>query len=279
MSRSAVSVRPHPHTHNITTKWESLSQSQHPWSCQQRFTSEPVESVEVFFTQKKKGRSQRATVLVKCANIFPQGSVFFFLTVTLDVRPCQPGCLQPPRGLGSQSSRTQVPSMSCLIKLARVHFTEHERPCSCSQTGGSSKLQTHFDPSCLPYFTSVLHFWCKFYVRKKWSLKGNNDSSIKSCDTWPGCCIHGSFLSRAVSEKAPQWSLSWSFKSNRVTEKMQTEADAVVLILRQHFSDFDGKLKQHFSWGATHGSDCPQRNICLFFYIRDEPELSGICAV
>lgn len=56
----------------------TLSQSQHPHSCQQKFTSMPVESHEVAFFTKMSHKLQRATVLAMCANILPCGSIFFW---------------------------------------------------------------------------------------------------------------------------------------------------------------------------------------------------------
>lgn len=82
----------------------AFGQSQHPPSCQKRFTGAPVESHEVAFFTEMSHKLQWATVLAMCASILPCGSVFcfFFLTVILDERRCLPGCLWP-RGLGSQS--------------------------------------------------------------------------------------------------------------------------------------------------------------------------------
>lgn len=79
----------------------AFGQSQHPPSCQKRFTGMLVESHEVAFFTEMSHKLQRATVLAMCASILPCGSVFF-LTVILDERRCLPGCLWP-RGLGSQS--------------------------------------------------------------------------------------------------------------------------------------------------------------------------------
>lgn len=70
----------------------TLSQSQHPESCQQRFTSMPVESHEVAFFTKMSHKLQRATFLAMCANILPCGSVFFWRWFLMKGAVCLGAC-------------------------------------------------------------------------------------------------------------------------------------------------------------------------------------------
>lgn len=102
----------------------TLSQSQHPWSCQQRFTSMPVESHEVTFFTKMNHELQRGHSSCNVCQ-HPPLWVCFFLTVILDERRCVPGCLWP-RGTGFTAQAASLKPSACVLsifKLTWVQFT------------------------------------------------------------------------------------------------------------------------------------------------------------